>query len=77
MLVAYVCLQVAIKSESLCGPFPPTSAKRNPDSSHRSITNRLWGFEQISLVSEPRPPHSEIGLDESRAAGVLSQLVMP
>lgn len=71
---ACVGLQVAIRSEGLCGHFSPISGKRDPHSSPSSTTDQLWGFERISPILEPQFPHNEVGLNESKATDVLSQL---
>lgn len=76
MLGACVCPQVAVRSESPCAHFSPTSGRRVPGACPSSTTGQLWGLEQISPVSEPPFPHSEVGLDESKATGVPNQLVL-
>lgn len=66
MLKVYICPQIALKSESLCGPFSPHQGRRTQILIPAPLLTSLETWSKFL-------PSSEVGLGESKAAGVLSQ----
>ena len=67
MLKSCVCPQGALRSGSLCGYFLPHQRRET----QILLTNR--GTWSKFCIPEPQFPNNEVGLDESKAIGVLSR----